>query len=129
MEQKLDIHMKEKKQMVFSKVVVSPDVENGLNFLIQSSGLGGLVPNTVLVTWPTEWEHDQNKINRFVHIINNATTFGHVITVLKPEDAFKAEIKHTGTIDIWSFNYAKGMLLLVAHLLSKTSKAWKNCKV
>lgn len=115
---KLDVHMKENKQMVFSKVVVSNDVENGLNFLIQSSGLGGLIPNTILLSWPTEWEHDQNKITRFVHIINNATLFGHVITVLKPENAFNTEIKHSSTIDIWSFNYAKGMLLLVAHLLS-----------
>lgn len=55
--------MKENKLMVFSKVVVSPDIENGLNFLIQSSGLGGLVPNTVMLSWPTEWEHDHNKIN------------------------------------------------------------------
>lgn len=52
-----------------------------------------------------------------------------MITVLKPENAFHTEIKHTSTIDIWSFNYAKGMLLLVAHLLSRTSKAWASCKV
>jgi len=88
MEQKLDIYMKEHKQMVFTKVIVSPDVSNGLNFLIQSAGLGGLVPNTVMISWPTEWEHDVNKINRFVQMINNATTFGHVIGVLKPEKEF-----------------------------------------
>ncbi len=108
--------------MVFSKVVLSPDTEQGLNFLIQGSGLGGLNPNTVLLSWPSEWEHDENKINRFVHIINNATTYGHVLTVLKPEVVFDTDQKHTGTIDIWSFNYAKGMLLLIAHLLSKSSR-------
>lgn len=121
-EEKLDLYLKENKFMVFSKVVVSPDIESGLNFLIQSSGLGGLVPNTVLLSWPTEWEHDESKINRFVHIINNATIFGHVITILKPEEAFNDETKHTGTIDIWSFNYAKGMLLLIAHLLTRSSR-------
>jgi len=82
-----------------------------------------------MISWPTEWEHDVNKINRFVQIINNATTFGHVITVLKPEIEFNTDNKHKGDIDVWSFNYAKGMLLLVAHLLTKSSKQWRNCKV
>lgn len=58
--------MKENKHVLFTKVIVSQDVSNGLNYLIQSSGLGGLVPNTIMISWPTEWEHDLNKINRFV---------------------------------------------------------------
>jgi len=41
-----------------------------------------------MISWPTEWEHDVNKINRFVQIINNSTIFGHVIAVLKPEVEF-----------------------------------------
>ena len=57
-------------------------------------------------------------IDKFVNMITDSTTFGHVITILKPEIAFNEEIKHSGTVDIWSFNYAKGMLLLFAHLLT-----------
>lgn len=87
-EKTLDGFLKKNKLQVFSKVLLSSDVENGLTYLIQGSGLGGLNPNTVLLSWPTEWQHDENKINRFVHVVNNATTYGHVITVLKPEEAF-----------------------------------------
>lgn len=125
---KLDLFLKQNKLPVFSKVILSNDVESGLTYLIQGSGLGGLNPNTVMLSWPHEWEHDESKINRFVHVINNATTYGHVITVLKPESAFDDDNKHSGTIDIWSFNYAKGMLFLLAHLLKRSSRSWKSCK-
>jgi len=32
---------------------------------------------------------------------------------------FDCEVKHEGTIDIWSFNFEKGMLLLIAQILIK----------
>lgn len=127
-EKQLDEYFSKKKLHVFSKVVLTNDTENANMYLIQSSGLGGLEPNTVILSWPEEWEYDLLKINKFVHVINSAHTYGHVITVLKPESAFDGNTKHKGTVDIWSFNYAKGMLLLIAHLLKK-SKNWNKCKV
>ena len=127
-EKQLDDYLKKNNCHVFSKVVLSHDVESALIYLIQSSGLGGLEPNTMLLSWPEEWEHDEVKIRRFVHIIDSAHTYGHVITVLKPESAFNDNQKHKGTIDIWSFNYAKGMLLLIGHLLIK-SRNWRSCQV
>lgn len=53
-------------------------------YLMQSSGLGGLEPNTILLSWPNSWEHDELKSERFLNLINNAHTIGHEITVLKP---------------------------------------------
>lgn len=38
-------------------------------YLIQSSGLGGLEPNTVLLAWPNSWEDDVLKSNRFINLI------------------------------------------------------------
>lgn len=127
-EKQLDEYLSKNKLHVFSKVVLSNDVENSLIYLIQSSGLGGLEPNTVLLSWPEEWEHDHLKTKRFVHTIDSAHTYGHVITVLKPESEFASNQKHKGTIDIWCFYYAKGMLLLVGHLLTK-ARNWRSCKV
>jgi potassium/chloride transporter 4/5/6 len=124
-EKQLDDYLSKNKLHVFSKVVLTNDVENGLLYLIQSSGLGGLEPNTVLLSWPEEWEHDLLKIKRFVHIIDSAHTYGHVITVLKPGNSFDANVRHKGCIDIWSFYYAKGMLLLIAHLLTK-ARNWSS---
>jgi len=53
-------------------------------YLLQSSGLGGLEPNTILLAWPNQWEDDELKSSRFVHLINHALTFGHLLTILKP---------------------------------------------
>lgn len=51
---------------------------------------------------------------------------GHLLTVLKPQKEFDNDIKHQGTIDIWSFNFEKGMLLLIAQILLNNSH-WKRC--
>lgn len=125
-EGEIDIFMKKNKYNVFSKVIVSQNIENGMVYLIQSSGLGGLEPNTILLAWPNQWEDDELKSKRFVNLINHAHTFGHLLTILKPQKEFDNDIKHQGTIDIWSFNFEKGMLLLIAQILIKNSH-WKRC--
>jgi UDP-N-acetylglucosamine pyrophosphorylase len=61
-------------------------------------------------------------------MINHAHTFGHLLTILKPQKAFDDDTKHIGTIDVWSFGFEKGMLLLFVQILIKSSH-WKRCKV
>ncbi len=83
-ESELDVFMKKNKYNVFSKVVVSQNIENGMVYLIQSSGLGGLEPNTILLSWPNQWENDELKSTRFVNLIKHSHSFGHLLTILKP---------------------------------------------
>ena len=80
----------------------------------------------MLLAWPKEWENDKLKTERFVKAIDHAYTIGHCITILKPQKDFDNNDRHTGFVDIWSFNFEKGMLLLIAHIL-KSSKNWKAC--
>jgi len=54
---------------VFSKVIVSSNVEQGMIYLIQSAGLGGLEPNTVLLAWPNSWKEDPFKQERFFNLV------------------------------------------------------------
>jgi potassium/chloride transporter 4/5/6 len=127
-ESDLDAFMKRNKYNVFSKVIVSQNIENGMVYLIQSSGLGGLEPNTIVLSWPNQFENDELKSSRFINLIKHAHAFGHLLTILKPQKNFDNDTKHAGTIDIWSFNFEKGMLLLIAQILTKNSH-WKRCKV
>ena len=60
-ERELDLFTKKNKYNVFSKVLVSQNIESGMVYLIQCSGLGGLEPNTILLSWPTNWEDDSLK--------------------------------------------------------------------
>jgi Solute carrier family 12 len=83
-EASLDGFMKRNKYNVFTKVIVSQNIENGMVYLIQSSGLGGLEPNTVLLSYPNQWENDELKATRFVNLIRHAHSFGHLLTILRP---------------------------------------------
>lgn len=47
--------MEAEKVKGFCQVVTSSSVRDGLSHLIQSSGLGGLQHNTLLVGWPRNW--------------------------------------------------------------------------
>ena len=83
-EKELDAFTKRNKYNVFSKVIVSKNIEDGMLYLIQASGLGGLEPNTILLSWPSQWEDDHLKTQRFFNLIGHTQTFGHLLTVLKP---------------------------------------------
>ena len=39
----------------FTQVVMSEDIPTALDSLLQTAGLGGLGPNTVVTCWPTSW--------------------------------------------------------------------------
>ena len=129
-ELKLDSYMKDQHYNIFSKVIVCESMEEGLLSLMQSSGLGGLQPNTVLFQWPLEWRSNIKKARTFVRILEDANLYGHSLNVLKPGMAFdlSKKIRLKGNIDIWSVVYDGGILLMLAYLLMK-SKIWKKCKV
>lgn len=44
----------------FCQVVISSNLRDGMSHLIQSSGLGGLQHNTVLVGWPRSWRQKED---------------------------------------------------------------------
>lgn len=57
--QSLQESMNEEKVKGFADVVVSPTIEHGLSYQIQTAGLGGLKHNTVIVGWPEHWRRYQ----------------------------------------------------------------------
>ena len=40
----------------FGRVLISPTYREGKTYAIQSSGLGSLEPNTLVLGWPTKWQ-------------------------------------------------------------------------
>lgn len=47
--------MDEEKVKGFADIVVSKNVTDGINHIIQTAGLGGLKHNTVIICWPQHW--------------------------------------------------------------------------
>jgi hypothetical protein len=46
--------------------------------------------------------------------------------ITKPDNAFVVKEEQKGFIDIYSFSYEKGLMLMVPYFM-KRSKVWKNC--
>lgn len=116
---------------------------------IQTEGLGGLRPNTIVLCWPSHWKKDFDSytadsfirrsssiliasvIPSFLSIgtINIAEARHCALIVPKNIDNFpdNKEIQE-GTIDIWWIIHDGGLLFLVAFLL-KRHKVWSRCRL
>lgn len=46
----------------FTNILMSDDLAKGTASLIQTSGLGGLKHNSVLISWPEAWKSSSRKV-------------------------------------------------------------------
>lgn len=65
----------------FCQIVVSPSFRDGISYLIQSAGLGGMKHNTVLMAWPQSWKQTENRFSwkNFVGMCLLTFSFAFVI--------------------------------------------------
>ncbi|KAK6186052.1 hypothetical protein SNE40_008163 [Patella caerulea] len=115
----------------FSDITVAPKITEGLCYLVQNSGLGGLKHNTVVMGWPYGWRHtdDTRSYKVFIDTIHNVSAGQMALLVLKGINQFpEANEKLRGTIDVWWIVHDGGLLMLLPFLL-RQDKSWKNCKL
>ncbi|KOB73819.1 Uncharacterized protein OBRU01_10424, partial [Operophtera brumata] len=55
--------MDDEKVKGFVDVLVTNNIPEGLSHLVQTCGLGGLKPNTVIVGWPYGWRHSEQQLS------------------------------------------------------------------
>jgi len=118
----------------FGQVIVARDVEDGLCHQVQSSGLGALKHNTVLMGWPEgysdkEREDTDGAVARsaqlFVSTLRNATANQLAVIVPRNIHLFPTfEDTLAGTIDVWWIVHDGGMLLLLSFLM-KQVRVWR----
>ncbi|XP_078054037.1 solute carrier family 12 member 7-like isoform X3 [Mustelus asterias] len=116
----------------FCHVVVSSNRRDGVSHLIQSSGLGGMKHNTVLVAWPELWRQTDGPSGwkSFVDMVRETTAAHQALLVTKNIDSFPTNQERFagGTIDIWWIVHDGGLLMLLPFLLSQ-HKVWRKCKM
>uniref|UniRef100_A0A1I8EM17 Amino acid permease n=1 Tax=Wuchereria bancrofti TaxID=6293 RepID=A0A1I8EM17_WUCBA len=96
-----------------------------------TSGLGGLRHNTVVVAWPDEWatSHEISVCQRFVSTLRAADAADCAILVPKNVKIFpSSQIKLHGYLDVWWIVHDGGLLMLLPFLL-KQSKTWRNTRL
>lgn len=123
--------MEEEKVKGFSDVLVSHSIADGLSHFVQTTGLGGLKPNTVIVGWPYGWRHseDERTWHVFLHTVRAVTAARMAMLVPKGINFFPDSTeKVSGNIDIWWIVHDGGMLMLLPFLL-RQHRTWKNCKM
>uniref|UniRef100_A0A8B9G5V4 Solute carrier family 12 member 7 n=1 Tax=Amazona collaria TaxID=241587 RepID=A0A8B9G5V4_9PSIT len=116
----------------FCQIVVSPNYRDGISYLIQSAGLGGMKHNTVLMAWPQSWKQTENRFSwkNFVDTVRETTAAQQALLVAKNIDLFPTNQERfmEGNIDVWWIVHDGGMLMLLPFLL-RQHKVWRKCKM
>ncbi|KFD56445.1 hypothetical protein M514_02549 [Trichuris suis] len=117
----------------FVQVVVAEHLSQNVSTLIQSVGIGGLRPNTIMVGWPYSWKDSIHQADphywNFLDAIHRAATADMCLLVPKGLLDFPdSNDRVHGTIDVWWIIHDGGLLLLLPFLLHQ-HKVWRQCKL
>ncbi|XP_076762525.1 solute carrier family 12 member kcc isoform X3 [Xylocopa sonorina] len=121
----------EEKVKGFVDVLVAKDVVDGLSSLVQTTGLGGMKPNTVILGWPHRWKESQEgrTWRVFLQMVRAVAAARMALLVPKGINFFPDSTeKVVGNIDVWWIVHDGGLLMLLPFLL-KQHRTWKNCKM
>lgn len=120
---------------LFPLVVRSEDFDQGVDMLVQASGIGPLKPNMILFGWPSAEKLEGPHIYRTLYDRHLKTVFrqGRSIIILDAKaDAWSkmdATPEVERRVDVWWWNDATGrLMLLLAHLLTR-HKDWDQARI
>ena len=120
--------MEQEELFGFAEVTQARSWGDGAPQVIQLCGLGGMRPNTVVFSWPTNWRESPNRAVDFVKVAKFALDEEKAVLCPKNLDALPLEEVKEGTIDLWWFIHDGGLLILLTWLLSQ-HRVWRHCKV
>ncbi|KAL3097933.1 hypothetical protein niasHS_000668 [Heterodera schachtii] len=102
-----------------------------VNTLIQSIGIGGLRPNTLLLSWPTKEvgkdEVADSEYRTFTDKLLAGAVNGMALLVAKGITEFPSNIKLTGYLDVYWIVRDGGLCVLITFLLEQ-NEVWSSCK-
>jgi len=110
----------------FAEVVVAPTWSEGANYVVQLTGIGGLVPNTVLLDWPDSPDAEEDR-RGFVGVLQTALGAEKAVLAVKGLREMPTDVVY-GTIDIWWMIHDGGFLILLSWLLSR-HRTWRSCQM
>ncbi|CAG0890118.1 unnamed protein product [Darwinula stevensoni] len=123
--------MHEERVKGFVDILVAQDVIEGMSYLIQMSGIGGMKPNTAILGWPENWRRssEDQSWRVFIEGVRNVAAAKMALLVPKGIKSFpSSNEKLSGYIDIWWIVHDGGLLMLLPFLLCQC-KTWRNCRL
>ncbi|VDM58947.1 unnamed protein product [Angiostrongylus costaricensis] len=132
---RMDFDMNQVRLRGFAKTLVHEEdqITGSMSTLIQSVGLGGLKPNTMLISWPVHErgssESSDSEYNTFTDKLHVACAMDMCLLVAKGITDFPSSVfKMSGFMDVYWIVQDGGLCLLMAYLL-KQHKVWRGCKL
>nr|XP_020442524.1 solute carrier family 12 member 6 isoform X2 [Monopterus albus] len=124
-------HLMDKERVKgFCQCIIAQKPREGISHMIQSSGLGGMKPNTVVMGWPHTWRQseDPQAWKTFINTVRVTTAAHLALLVPKNISLFpsNSEPCTEGYIDVWWIVHDGGMLMLLPFLL-RQHKVWRKC--
>lgn len=109
----------------FCEVATVPDFERGVLTVTQTSGIGSLMPNTVMFGWPGDKPEPLARLLRVSHDLDRRQ---RCTLVFRP--AGRGFSKKGREMVLWwrGKEHNGDLMLLLAHLLSGT-EGWRNVKI
>ncbi|KAF9593224.1 hypothetical protein IFM89_020719 [Coptis chinensis] len=115
-----------------AEIVVAPNMSVGFRGIVQTTGLGNLKPNIVVMRYPEIWRRESliEIPATFVGIINDCIVANKAVVIVKGLDEWPNEYQRQyGTIDLywivegwWSHASSLSQLLL-------TKESFESCKI
>ncbi|XP_067257049.1 solute carrier family 12 member 6-like isoform X1 [Chanodichthys erythropterus] len=146
-EQTLKLLMEKERVKGFVQCIVAQKPREGISHMIQSSGLGGMRHNTVVMGWPHAWRQSEDpqswktfiseclrsthkRASALCDTVRVTTTAHLALLVPKNISLFpsNSEPCTEGFIDVWWIVHDGGMLMLLPFLL-KQHKVWRKCSM
>jgi len=115
--------IREKKLPAFPVVVVDENFADGLKALLQSHGIGGIRPNTLLLGW----SNDPEKQKTFSTILSLARKMEYSCLILHSHHKEENWNPPSGAINIWWTDAKNGPMMLLLGYLLKRNRAWRDC--
>ena len=119
----------------FARVVLTPDVTIGLPMLLQSSGLGPIRPNTILLNWfdRKPGEDDPPGLAFYGKTMRSALRFGCNVILFEATmaemKALEATPRARRRIDVWWNGDASSRLALLLAYLMTRHELWAEVKI
>jgi len=117
-------YIRERKMTAFAESEIVPDFYHGALTVVQAHGLGGFVPNTVLMGWSNKSENfaSQMKLLRGIVHLRKSALFLHF-----DEDTGFGDYR---TLDIWWGGLGKNaeLMLLLSHIITRHHN-WHRSKI
>jgi amino acid transporter len=126
-EESLREFIRQKELRAFPAVLVAPNLELGVEALVQCYGIGAFRPNLVLLGWTT-----RGRATEYCNILRTVAGLERSIVMVRANRNGNGEdpwLPPLGPIDVWWRGQANGhLMLLLAHLLVEND-AWRGRRV